>query len=146
MATKQMTLWEAIDELVRQIPFSKLKVETVLATRLEEVRRNAYTTFFEGGPVTLAAAQRIDKVDLRLGSDAGDAGFLVLSIEGACLGLAQVRAHHGDLKVTGAPRGRSLEEATTHSVQLPWGKLSFGFKERNPECLASVVLSPRKDL
>ena len=145
MTNRQMTLWQAIDSLARQIPFSKVKVETVLSVRLDEVHRSTYTVFFEGGPSDLADARRIAKVDLRLGSDPGSLGFLVLNVDGACVGLEQIRSRYGSLELTDTPRGRSLDEVTSHSVQLPWGKLSFSFKVRNPECLASIAFKPRKD-
>ena len=145
VTNRQMNLWQAIDELAKQIPFSKDKVENVLSVRLNEVEHNTYRVFLEGGPVDFADGRRIANVDLRVGFDPGNLGFLVLSIEGACVSLEQVRARYGSLEVTDRPRGRSLDEMTSHSIQLPWGKLSFGFTVRNPECLASIVLNPRKD-
>ena len=145
MTNRQMTLWQAIDELAKQIPFSKLQVEAVLSVRLDEVDRNTSTVFMEGGPVDLADGRRIAQIDLRVGLDPGNFGFLVLNIDGACVGLEQVRSRYGNLEITGTPRGHSLDEMTSHSVQLPWGELSFGFKERNRKCLASIALNPRKD-
>ena len=145
MTTNLMTLWQAIDALVKQIPFSKLKVEAVLSARLDEVQRGTYTLFLEGGPSDLADAIRIAKIDLRLGFEPGDPGFLVLNVDGACVGIEQVRTQYSNVEITGMPRGRSFDEKTTHSVQLPWGKLSFGFKERKPECLASIIFNPSKD-
>jgi hypothetical protein len=69
---------------------------------------------------------------------------VVLSVGGECVTLAGVRARYPGAVVSQAPRGRSLDEETSHSVGLEWGELSFGFSERNPRCLSSVTLSPKK--
>ena len=50
LTTSHITLWPAINALAKQISFSKLKVENVLSVRLDEVKRNTYTVFFEGVP------------------------------------------------------------------------------------------------
>jgi hypothetical protein len=44
--------------------------------------------------------------------------------------------------MTQSPRGRSWDEETSYSVFMPWGKLSFGFMESNPNCLSSIVINP----
>ncbi len=141
----KMTLWQAIDALAAQIPFSEAKVESVLGTRMSEVRRNAYTAFLQNErPVVLEGNRRIALVDLRLGMEAGDPGFMVLNLDGGCISLDAVRAHYRELRITDTPRGHSLDEVTSHSASLPWGELSFSFKERNPNCLSSVAFDPKK--
>jgi hypothetical protein len=115
------TLWQTIDALAQQIPFSKAKVETVLGVGLvdrdtsNDVFPNMYTgrQDFEGGPVKLSDGVEIVKIDLRTKLQEGDPGFLVLNFAGACIGLDAVRAHYSDLKVTGYPRGDSLDEVTS---------------------------------
>lgn len=145
MTQPTMTLWQAIDAMAKQIPFSQAEVENALGTPMTEVRRNAYTIFLQNEhPVSLSEGGRIAQVDLRLGMEAGDPGFMVLSIDDACVSLDAVRAHYNDLTITDRPRGRSLDEVTAYSASLAWGQLSFGFKERNPKCLASVALDPKK--
>ncbi|WP_197326633.1 hypothetical protein [Ralstonia solanacearum] len=145
MTLPKMTLWQAIDTLAAQIPFSEAKVESVLGTRMSEVRRNAYTAFLQNErPVVLEGNGRIALVDLRLGMEAGDPGFMVLNLDGGCISLDAVRAHYRDLRITDTPRGHSLDEVTSHSASLPWGELSFSFKERNPNCLSSVAFDPKK--
>ena len=145
MTTRQMTLWQLIDALAQQVPFSKIKVETVLATDLHEIRRTNHTAFFQGGGVELAQACKVARIDLRLGTEPKDPGFLVLDIEGVCIRIEDLRERYNTLDLTETPRGRSLDESTTYSVVKPWGKLSFGFKERKPDCLAQVALDPDKN-
>lgn len=146
MAGQQLTLWQALTDLVRQIPFSTDKVEAALSTRLAErvEPSNEVFRFFEAASVQLADGVVISNVDLRIKRAGAHPGFLVLSVGGTCVALDQIRRHYGGLEITQAPRGRSLDEATTYTSMQPWGEMSFGFKERNRDCLAYIVFNPAK--
>jgi hypothetical protein len=151
-ARPNMTLWQTIDSLARQIPFKKASIEHVLATRLavKDISRdllpNTASQFYIGGPVELSDGVVIDKVDLRIRHKTGHPGFLVLDkFGGTCISLSAVRSHYHNLTVTEYPKGQSLDESTSFSAFLEWGKLSFGFAERNRKCLAYVVLKPTFD-
>lgn len=140
-----MTLWQAIDEAAAQFPLSQAKVAAVLGMPMHEVRRNPYTIFLRNDhPIPLSEGSQIAEVDLRLGLAPGDPGFIVLGLDDGCMTLHAVRTHYNDLKITDTPRGRSLDEVTAYSVSLPWGRLSFSFKERNRQCLASVAFDPKE--
>ena len=146
MTTKTMTLWQAIDALARQIPFSKLKVQSVLLTDLIERENpsNELFQFYRSNPIELMEGVKITNVDLRIKRSDAHPGFMVLNIDGACVTLNQVRAHYGGLEITDTPRGRSLDDVTSYTTKLSWGELSFSFKERKPECLASIAFDPKK--
>jgi hypothetical protein len=152
MTQPDMTLWQTIDTLSRQIPFTREKVENVLATRLVEKDisgspfPNKAFQFYTGGPITLVDGVAISNVDLRIRHRAGHPGFLVLSVDGNCITLDAVRAHYHELKITESPRGHSLSEATSYSTFPEWGKLSFGFVESNRRCLAYVAFDPKFEL
>jgi hypothetical protein len=143
-----MTLWQSVDALVQQVPFTQTKVENALITQLAEKDtsrnpiRNTAFQFYIGGPVRLSGGVRISKVDLRIRHKPGHPGFLMLNLEGACIDLSEVRAHYSELKVTERPRGKSLEEVTSYTAELRWGELSFSFKERNPNCVWSLAFEP----
>ncbi|MGV2288491.1 hypothetical protein AAHK20_07220 [Trinickia sp. YCB016] len=145
-----MTLWQTIEVPVQQIPFTKTKVESVLSVGLDDkdtsnvAIKNTAFAFFVGGPIKLSDDVVIGNVDLRIRHKEGHPGFLVLNLAGSCIGLDAVRAHYGDLKITDFPRGRSLDEVTSHTTALEWGELSFSFKERNPDCLSSIAFAPRE--
>ncbi|WP_230953161.1 hypothetical protein [Burkholderia stagnalis] len=140
-----MTVWQTIDALVRQLPLSKARVESTLRTSLSENGRNDYTVRLGSDrPIQLAGDIRITEIDLRFSEKRRFPGFLVLSLDGNCIGIDAVRAHYGEIPITDVPHGHSLEEETVHSARQPWGRLSFGFKERNPDCLATVVFAPGK--
>ncbi|HEY2020133.1 hypothetical protein [Paraburkholderia sp.] len=143
-----MTLWQTIDAVVQQIPFTKAKLKNLLMTQLVEKDTsrvaipNTAFQLYGGGPVKLADDVVISNVDLRIRHRAGHPGFLVLQIDGDCIDLDAVRQHYSNLKVTDRPRGISPEEATSYTAVLHWGKLSFSFKERNPNCVSSVAFAP----
>jgi hypothetical protein len=142
-STAKPTLWQAIAAATQQLPFSQAKMEEVFSVALSERDRRHDISFLAGGGAVLADGCVIDKVDLRIGNGPTSfPGFLVLDVSGPCITLAQVRSHYSDLLITGAPRGHSLDEATWHSAMLPWGKLSFGFAERNRACLARIAFDP----
>ncbi|MEZ0190469.1 hypothetical protein AB9X41_14670 [Ralstonia solanacearum] len=146
MTQPKMTVWQAIDALTQQIPFSKTKIENLLSTRLIETDEggNDVFQFFKSNPIKLSDGVVIENVDLRIKRTGPHSGFLVLSVGGSCIGIDAVRTHYSDLRITDTPRGHSLDEVTSHSASLPWGELSFSFKERNPNCLSSVAFDPKK--
>ena len=149
MNQTNMTLWQVIDALAQQIPFSKQKIETALSTQLVEYDEpsNRFCHFFklQSPPVVLAEGVEISDVDLRIKRRGVDPGGLGLKIGGACITLDQIRVRYDQLKVTGHPRGGSLDEQWAYSQILPWGTVTFGFAERNPRCLASVGVGPKED-
>lgn len=143
-STQHMTLWELLDQLAQQAPFSREKIEKLLGTRLVETS-NASNDFFQfyklPSPLALEGAA-LDDIDLRIKSAGGHPGFLVLQLAASKLTLAEVRRHYPELRITDAPRGRSPDEVTSHSAFLPWGKLSFSFPVRQPDCVSRIALDP----
>jgi len=142
------TLWQTIDTLAKQIPFKRAKIERVFETKLfvgdprEFVIQPSFESL-EGGPVGLADGVVVEMIDLRVGPEDSDPGFLVLRVAGTCINLDEVRARYGTLAITDHPRGRSLDEVTAFTSNEPWGKLSFGFAVRNPDCLSGVAFAPK---
>lgn len=139
-----MTIWEAIDIVAKQVPFARDTIETALSTTLAETDNpgNDIFRFYESQPVHLEDGVVVSNIDLRIKRSGPHPGFLVLAVDGACIRLELVRRHYDNLRITGTPRGRSLDEQTYYTATLPWGDLSFGFAERNPDCLASVAFNP----
>lgn len=140
MDTQQYTLWQLIDALGHQPSLAPDKIVLVLPVEFSEKSRNAYFSFHDGGRLDLADKIVVEKVELRTSLKDGANGMVVLSLGGMCLTIDQVRAHFPAVALAGFPRGRSLDEETTYTTLQGWGQLSFGFKERKPECLATVVV------
>jgi len=101
-----------------------------------------YSSFYDGGRLSLIDQIDIAAVLLRVRNEDEARGMVSLYLDpsGACITPDDVHGHFPDVVITDHPRGHSLDEQTYWSTQQPWGELSFGFKERNPDCLASVVL------
>lgn len=142
MNNNRMTLWKLIESLSQQVPFTREKIEYILAASLPEREQNEHIISFHGKDIQLADQVVISNIELRLNEKRPTPGFLVIDINGKCISLQQLQSHYGMLEITEAPRGRSLDEATTYSASFSWGALSFGFKESNPQCLSFVVLDP----
>lgn len=141
---QSMTLWEAIDQLARQIPFTREKVEAVLSVTLTRWRQSPATDSYQSDPLALADGVVIDDVDLRV-SRAGDRpGFLVLPVSGTCISLAQIKARYPQVYFDEPAYTQSPNEEKFYSIRQPWGKLNFGFRQGAPNCLASLSLDPRK--
>jgi len=134
------TLWQLIDRLGDQPSLSPARIERVLPVKFAETYRNAYFSFHDAGRFDLAGPLHIDKVELRVSLTDAGRGLVTLRVGGACLPIEQVRARFADLVLSDVPRGRSLDEEASYATRRAWGKLSFGFKERNPRCLATVVI------
>lgn len=146
MTRPALTLWTAIDALAAALPFTKSRVETTLGVTLADSANRSNHLFYLYGsaPVTLADGVVLANVDLRIRREAGHPGFMVLELGGACVPLAEVRRHYGELTITGVPRGHSEHETTAHTSYRPWGALTFSFAERQPACAASIAFDPSR--
>lgn len=145
MTASNMDLWQLVQALRERTPFTTNGVEALFGPlQPREQAGDGPFAFYKGGPVALKDGTKVAEVDLRVRKTAGSpSSFLVLSLEGTCVTLASVREHYAELKITQTPRGRSLDEETSHTSVQPWGRLSFGFKERNPKCLSSIAFDPK---
>lgn len=143
MTAKEMTLWQVIDLLGQQMPFSKAKVEKLLGVQLVLKTRNEYLVHWVSASIVLQDQLSIEKINLVLGPDDkfDSTSGATIELTGDCVTLGQVRSHYATLAITSAPRGRSLQEATVYSSKQHWGQLSFAFKEASPDCLSAVSFS-----
>ncbi|MEJ8852789.1 hypothetical protein [Variovorax rhizosphaerae] len=142
--SNSMTLWELVGTLKTRLPYTKEKIETAINSKLSEIESNNDAFhFYRGGDVQLRDGVVISKIDLRIKRTGIHPGFLVVEIAGTCVPLDSIQRHYARLETTGVPRGRSLEEATTYSSSESWGKVSFGFREKNPGCLAYIAFDPK---
>ncbi len=140
-----MNLWQTIEALAKQVPFSKAKIEALLSAPLFETdyTGNDVFQFYASDRIELKGGVIISKVDLRIKRQGVDPGFMVLNIEGACVRLDEVRRYYGEMTITETPRGHP-DNVTAYTAIQHWGELSFAFKERNPDCLAGIAFNPKK--
>lgn len=104
---------------------------------------NPYFASWRGGRVAFGPIT-ISDIDFREpipGSAATAGPFLALTIGAGCARRQEVERRFGPLSQIGVPRGRSLDEQTRLARQETFGQLSFGFAERNPDCLSSIAVT-----
>lgn len=140
MDMQKITLWQLIEVLSEYPSLEPTALAAVLPVAFRPTTRNAYFAMHEADGVALADGVNISHVQLRTRLDDAARGLIVLDLEGACVSLDDVRQRVPSVALTNAPRGRSPNETTGFSAEQAWGTLSFGFKERSPGCLASVVI------
>jgi len=140
MNIQNTTLWQLIEALTVPPLFLPDTIKRVFPVEFSERGNNGYFSFHEGGPLHLADQVLIKKVTVSIKNADGVIRSLVLNLapSGACVTRRDLHAHYPNTEITGAPRGGSLDEETVWTVLEPWARLSFGFKEKNPDCLATV--------
>lgn len=139
-------IWHTISALAEQLPLSSEKVRQTLGTALTEATdlSNEYFAFYRGGPASLGRDTTVAAIDLRLSRTGTRPGFLVLHLSAPCIGIDEVRARYPALAITEVPRGDSPNDQTVWSTEPGWGRLSFGFAERQPGCLTTIILAPAR--
>lgn len=141
MSSKNITIWKIIDLISQQTPFTKEKIENATGGFLSNKTEDGPVTSFTGDNVPLADDIFIQKVELRQNSNRPGSGLVLLDVSGRCISVEQLKTKYKMLEITEFPRGRSLDETTTYTSHFPWGAISFGFKEKNPECLSWIVIA-----
>jgi len=138
--TYNFTLWQLIETLIELPSYTLDTIKPIFPVELSERHRSAYTSFYEGGPVYLTDRVMIETINLGIRHENGVSRWLGLDLgpNGTCVKLDDVYLHYPNITIIDTPRGKSLDEATYWAIKWPWGRLAFGFKERNRECLASV--------
>lgn len=140
-----MTLWQTVEQLARQLPFTRERIEAVLSTELTPRRQSLATDFYESKAIPLAGGMVIEGVDLRLSRAGKTPGFLLLPLKGAYVSLAQVRRQYGDLPLTDSPMGHSVMEKHVYTASLPRMNVGFGFQGGAPGLLGERQLSSEKE-
>jgi len=142
MKNQKITLWQLIDVLGDYPSILPGKISQVLPVKFTEKENNGYFSFYDGGRLSVAGQIDIAAILLRVRNEDETRGMisLYLDTDDACVTLDDAHGQFPSVVITGTPRGHSLDEETYWSIQRPWGELSFGFKERKPDCLASLLI------
>lgn len=142
------SLWEIMATLRSESVMTRESIERDFATKLTLKNQNQYTLFYASAGPQLNNNLRIANIDFRVPTPGASprGSFLVLSLEGkGCITLEDVKQHYADLTLSQVPHGHSLEEETGYRTTFNHWKLAFGFKEKRPECLASVVFDSAEE-
>jgi hypothetical protein len=138
-------LWGALTALERQMPLSPETVTSVLGAQLEPVRQAQMNrwSFYRASGSALRDGVVVSNVDLRVSIESPHQALLVLDISGRCVSVSEIASRFKPIEITDAPRGHSVDEETVWSTTRAWGNLAFGFKERQPDCLATIAFDER---
>lgn len=92
-----------------------------------------------------AASLTIDLVlkEPKRGSDVTSGSLFVSIVAQGCPRKSDVEARYSPWKRTDVPRGEALDEQAYWTRHEAWGELSFGFAERAPGCLKSIVFTAK---
>jgi hypothetical protein len=142
-SAKRPTLASLVATFSNGEPSRKL-VERALGVRLKTGVGTSAFAVFEAGPVRLNGI-RLTGLELRSplpGEEVTAGPLLILKVSSKnCVDRDQTLEAFGPLQLSGTPRGNSLDEETSYARIESWGTLSFGFAERSPDCLSSVVFN-----
>lgn len=147
MIKLNQSIWQVIEDIQSISPLSLHDLEKIFSQPLREElqKSNEFFQFYSGRNTALAGSTTIVNIDLRLPRPtATSAGMLLLHVAGDCISLPQVKQQYPTLEITGTPRGRSLEEATTYTASTAWGEIDFGFQEKNADCLGYLGFKPNR--
>lgn len=136
------SLWGIMATLRSESAMTRESIERDFATELTLKNQNQYTLFYASAGPQLNDNLRIANIDFRVPTPGASprGSFLVLTLEGkGCISLDDVKQHYAGLTLSQMPHGHSLEEETGYRTTYNHWKLAFGFKEKRPQCLASVV-------
>lgn len=138
----------ALNQLVERFsaaaPIDRHRAERILGVPLHHRDSTKTQAIWQArdirsGPLTLAVELR----ESVAGSGGTPGALLAIDVTSGCVHAEDVAAHYKPWTLTDIPRGRSLDEQTSWSREERWGRLSFGFAERRPECLASIVFEAK---
>ncbi|MDR3323275.1 MAG: hypothetical protein LBS89_03630 [Zoogloeaceae bacterium] len=142
-----MKLEELVQKLDDAYPWPVDKVNAILGANLVETDSNGVATpYVTEERLVYDEGLIVEEVELRVFEKTGEPTRLILDFgdDASCFTLDRVKQTYPVLVITDMPRGRSLEEETNFSTQQSWGRISFGFKERRPDCLSSITFIPKQ--
>lgn len=137
--TKSDKYLELVETLLEDPPKTPDAVKKMLGVALRPISKTARLRDEGAGKGT--DGLEFDKITLSYLPN-GDPGVLVFTIAPDLAPVrADVKARFDDIRITAAPRGRSLNDETEYSRKESWGILAFGFAERDRDKLRSVIFN-----
>ncbi|TQI80065.1 hypothetical protein FHU10_5083 [Serratia fonticola] len=136
--------WQFVNNIKTQLPKGLSYVTHIFNNPFVVQAENDVFTSYENKEFLLDGKVNIENIEARVFRKNNKVPYLLtFQVHGACITLAELKQHYTDLTITDIPRGRSLDEETTYSTPRYDNrvKLAFGFAEKNPNCLRSVVFS-----
>lgn len=137
--TERATYLDLAERLRTDPPKTPEAVEDRLGIGLRPASRKARVA--DEGAGTGADGLAFAKVRLRY-LPTGEPSVLVLTLpEGTGPSREEVLERFEGLRLIAAPTGRSEEEEAEYGRNEPWGLLAFGFPEKDPERLRTIIFN-----
>lgn len=138
-----------IDRIVGQVDRAKaidrVTVEKITGTKLSQsAENNNYLTYQSNNVQADTLKLSVELREPNRNGDPTNGSLLILRILSGCPARSVVEARYTPWTISNVPRGGSLDEETSWSRRETWGKLSFGFAERSPDCLSTIVFDANK--
>ena len=136
------TLAAIVADLRHGSALDRARIEKAAGARLSLLSENDAFSFYGGRSRTADhVAVELDFREPRPGGGATAGPMLNLMLTGGCQTRPEVEKAFGPLHVAGVPTGRSEDEELSLTRSEPWGRLSFGFADRTPECLTTITFA-----
>ena len=140
-----INFWKFVNNVKVQTPEGLFKLAPIFNNAFVVQAENDVFISYSNSGLMLDGKVNIENIEARVfRKNRENIPFLLsLQISGICITKAELKLHYSDLTLTDTPRGRSLEEETSYSTRRNDNgvRLSFGFAEKSPDCLRSVVFS-----
>ncbi|MGC6327880.1 hypothetical protein [Rhizorhabdus sp. FW153] len=141
-AQSPLDIFELIDKITSEPVVSYDTVERNMGIHLNLASEGVFNNYeAEDYHISGSILEKIEYRQPVVGSGASRGSILSIRIGGECVDRKEVILRYSDLAITDVPKGHSLDEQTYYSAAKPWGKISFGFSERVPDCLRTIVIS-----
>lgn len=131
-------LFKHIAELENIKIFSKRSVELALKEKLTELPSRGAIHYYAISGKKSEQQVIFNAVDLKI-DEKDNSSILILRVSEKYIGRDEIFAHYPGLVLTSIPRGHSTDEETSYAIERKWGRLSFGFKESDPNYLSSII-------
>jgi len=143
-----MKLEELVQMLEAAAPWTIKRVESVFASASSLARSNNAIAIHTMGPFCYEEKLIIEEVHLRVRTNTNKMSRLIISLseDAGRFTFDRIKSAWPDIRIDPStyPRGQSWDEKRHYQTNRPWGRLSFGFKERQPDCLASITFIPKE--
>src|ERR1700733_2744290 len=120
--------WSLLEQLMREKPFNKKRLESILNITLRRFEANRFFEFYESDSFIWRDV-RIGRIELRAKRGTDNLGLILIDINSPCIRLPEIESRYTDLSVV-APGGHSSDEMTYYSHTYVQGTLSFGFPQK----------------
>ena len=132
-------IFEKITSFEQMTVISRRGIESLIGSRFIEVQGTGSMGNFAISEKEISPHAGFSGADLRVNARTSEA-ILVLDVVDTCPGKHDVLRRYPGAVISNHPRGHALDEETSYTVERQWGRLTFGFKERSPDCLSSVTM------